>query len=148
MYQINLWIHILMACVWVGGLVYTAAVVVPYATKHEPKQRQEILRSLARGFRWIGWGSLIAAVITGIGNLSLGSYVPKWLPWKVGSVLLMILLMLFHDVTSIQSAKRAAKTHEGDAASAPGNRAGSIAAAIATLAAIAVIYFSVRLAAG
>jgi copper resistance protein D len=141
MYQINVFIHVLMACVWVGGLIYTAAVVVPYAVKQEPGARQQILRSLARGFRWIGWGSLIVAIITGIGNLSFHRYVSEWLPWKLVCVGLMILLMLFHDVTSIQ----AAKTFEGDPASAPGNRAGSIAASIATLVAILVIYFSVRL---
>lgn len=146
MYQINVFIHILMACIWVGGLIYTAAVVVPYAVRQEPGARQQILRGLARGFRWIGWGSLIVAIVTGMGNLGFRQYleIPKWLVWKLICVVLMILLMLFHDITSIQAAKK----FKGDPASAPGNRAGSIAASIATLLAIAIIYFSVRLVRG
>jgi len=31
MYFLNVWIHILAAAVWTGGLIYTAAVVVPFA---------------------------------------------------------------------------------------------------------------------
>jgi uncharacterized membrane protein len=56
LYHINVWIHLVMAAVWVGGLIYTAAVVVPFAVSHEASERQRILRGLARRFRWIGWG--------------------------------------------------------------------------------------------
>jgi copper resistance protein D len=165
LYHLNVWIHILMAAVWVGGLIYTAAVVVPFAVSHEAKERQRILRGLARRFRWIGWGSIVALFITGIGNLTL-RYAPIslgqifngdvfdprkvegliaiWLPWKLMLVAVMIALMLFHDITSI----RAAKKYDGSPASAPGNRAGSSAAALATLIAIAVLYVSVRLVRG
>ena len=59
-------------------------------------------------------------------------------------VALMIALMLFHDITSI----RAARNYTGPAGAAPGNRAGSMAAALATLVAIAVLYVSVRLVRG
>src|SRR5436190_2136489 len=34
MYFLNVWIHILAAAVWTGGLIYTAAVVVPFALSH------------------------------------------------------------------------------------------------------------------
>jgi hypothetical protein len=59
-------------------------------------------------------------------------------------VAVMIALMLFHDITSI----RAAKQYDGSPSSAPGNRAGSSAAALATLIAIAILYVSVRLVRG
>jgi hypothetical protein len=59
-------------------------------------------------------------------------------------VAVMVALMAFHDITSI----RAAKEYKGSPAAAPGNRAGSTAAAIATLVAIAVLYVSVRLVRG
>lgn len=154
-----------MAAVWTGGLIYTAAVVVPFAISHEARERQRILRGLARRFRWIGWGSIIILFLTGLGNLML-RYTPisfgqiingevfdhtkvegliaYWLPWKLVFVVAMVGLMLFHDITSI----RASKKSEGSPDSAPGNRAGSMAAAIATLLAIAVLYISVRLVRG
>jgi hypothetical protein len=56
----------------------------------------------------------------------------------------MIALMAFHDITSI----RAARNYEGSKDAAPGNRAGSMAAAVATLVALAVLYVSVRLVRG
>ncbi|HVG20206.1 MAG TPA: CopD family protein [Blastocatellia bacterium] len=165
MYQLNVWIHVLMAAVWTGGLIYTAAVAVPFAISHEGQERQRILRGLARRFRWIGWGSIIVLIITGLGNLTLrlspihlgqlfngeafnpdlvDRFIAVWLPWKLLLVVIMVGLMLFHDITSIRAVKR----HEGSPDAAPGNRAGSRAAALATLVAVAVLYVSVRLVRG
>ena len=165
LYHLNVWIHIMMAAVWVGGLIYTAAVVVPFALSHEARERQRILRGLARRFRWIGWGSIVVLALTGIGNLVL-RYTPIsvgqilngdlfnpdkverliaiWLPWKLMLVVVMVGLMLFHDITSMRAAKR----HSGSPDDAPGNRAGSRAAALATLVALAILYVSVRLVRG
>ena len=165
MYEINVWIHILMAAIWVGGLIYTAAIAVPFAVTREAEERQRILRGLGRRFRRIGWGAIIVLVITGLGNLLLRPspvrlyqllngeafdpqrvYEPiaTWLPWKLILIAVMVALMLYHDITST----RAARQHEGDRESAPGNRGGSMAAALATLLAIAILYVSVRLVRG
>lgn len=165
MYQLSVWIHVLMAAVWVGGLIYTAAVAVPFALTHETRERQRLLRGLARRFRWIGWGSIIVAALTGLGNLifrpspispvqllngeafdpaKVDGFIAVWLPWKLILVALMVGLMLYHDVTSLQAARRS----EASPDEAPGSRSGSRAAALATLIAIAVLYISVRLVRG
>jgi len=165
MYFLNVWIHILAAAIWTGGLIYTAAVAVPFALSHPVEERQRILRGLARRFRWIGWGSILVLFITGLGNLTLRltpikfsqilngdvfnpekveHLIAIWLPWKLMLVVVMIGLMVFHDITSIQAARR----HQGAGDTAPGNRAGSRAAALATLVAILVLYVSVRLVRG
>lgn len=165
MYFLSVWLHILAAAVWVGGLIYTAAVAVPYALTHEVSERQRLLRGLARRFRWIGWGSIVVLFVTGLGNLTLRLSPIKfsqmlngdlfnpdkveqltaiWLPWKLMLVIVMIGLMAFHDITSIRAAKR----YKGSPDGAPGNRMGSRAAALATLVAILVLYVSVRLVRG
>lgn len=165
MYQLNVWIHVLVAAIWVGGLIYTAAVAVPFAISHETRERQRILRALGRRFRWIGWGSIIIAALTGLGNLlfrpspislaqlftgeafdpsKVDGFIAVWLPWKLLLVVLMVGLMLYHDITSLQAARKAG----ANADEAPGNRGGSRAAALATLVAIAVLYVSVRLVRG
>ncbi len=165
MYFLNVWIHILAAAIWTGGLIYTAAVVVPFALSHPPDERQRILRGLARRFRWIGWGSIAVLLITGIGNLLLRltpirlsqilngdvfdpakveRLIAIWLPWKLLLVVLVIGLMLYHDITSIQAAKR----YDASPDRAPGNRMGSRAAALATLLSILLLYVSVRLVRG
>ena len=165
MYFFNVWIHILAAAIWTGGLIYTAAVVVPFALSHPPDERQRILRGLARRFRWIGWGSMAVLLITGIGNLVLRltpirlsqilngdvfdpakveRLIAIWLPWKLMLVISVVGLMLYHDVTSIQTAK----SYESSPDRAPGNRLGSRAAALATLLSILILYVSVRLVRG
>src|ERR1044071_6278710 len=127
LYTFNVWIHILMAAIWVGGLIYTAAVAVPFAVTHEAQERQRILRGLGRRFRRIGWVTIGLLVITGIGNLvwrvtpiRLGQIfngdlfdstkvegpIATWLPWKLILIAVMIALMLFHDITSIRAAKQ------------------------------------------
>jgi len=165
MYFLNVWIHILAAAVWTGGLIYTAAVVVPFALSHPIEERQRILRGLARRFRWIAWGSMGVLILTGVGNLVLRltpikfsqilngdlfnpdkveRLIAIWLPWKLMLVVVMMGLMAFHDITSMRAAKRYAGSPEG----APGNRMGSRAAALATLVAILILYVSVRLVRG
>jgi len=165
LYYLNVWIHITAAAIWTGGLIYTAAVVVPFALSHEAEERQRILRGTARRFRRIGWTAFAVLLVTGIGNLTLRispirlsqifngdvfdpakveRLIAIWLPWKLMLVVLMGLLMAYHDVTSM----RAAKQHEGSPDRAPGHRAGSMAAAIATLIAIVILYVSVRLVRG
>ena len=165
MYFLSVWLHILAATVWVGGLIYTAAVAVPFALTHEVPERQRLLRGLARRFRWIGWGSIGVLIITGLGNLTLRlspirfsqifngdlfnpdkveQLIAIWLPWKLMLVMVMIALMAFHDITSLKAAKR----YEGSSDSAPGSRMGSRAAALATLVAVLVLYVSVRMVRG
>jgi uncharacterized membrane protein len=165
MYFLNVWLHILAAAVWTGGLIYTAAVAVPFALTHPVEERQRILRGLGRRFRWIGWGSIVVLVITGIGNLvfrltpikfsqvlngdvfnpdKVEGLIAIWLPWKLMLVVVMIGLMAFHDISSIRAAKR----NEGSPDRAPGSRAGSRAAVLATLVAILILYVSVRLVRG
>jgi copper resistance protein D len=165
MYQLNVWIHILMATVWTGGLIYTAAVVIPFAISKQGDERQQIIRGLARRFRRIGWASVCLLALTGLLNLFLrpsATTTPEavttgesfedrfppdffwWLAIKLVLVFAMIAFMLFHDITSL----KAAKQHEGKPGSPPSNRLGSMAAALATLLAIAVLYVSVRLVRG
>ncbi len=164
MYQLNVFIHVAMAALWVGGLIYTAAVAVPFALTHAPDERQQILRGLARRFRRLGWSAMVILILTGLGNLWLrpapispaqlfsgeafdaqkvDPFIAEWLGWKLALVLLIIVLMLYHDITSI----RAAREHPSPG-SAPGRRSGSLAAALATLLSIAVLYLSVRLVRG
>jgi uncharacterized membrane protein len=165
MYHLNVWLHILAAAVWTGGLIYTGAVVVPFALTHEPEERQRILRGAARRFRPIAWTSLVILLMTGVGNLMLRlspvslkqilngdvfdpakveTLIATWLPWKLMLIVVMVALMAYHDLTSIQAAKQ----YEGSRDRAPGRRAGTTAAAAATLVTLLVLYVSVRLVRG
>jgi len=153
MYILSVWLHVLLACIWVGGMIYTAAIVIPFAVKQSPDERQRIIRGQARKFRMIGWTSVVLLVITGyynatqrLGVKGIGDLFVKdfWLRRKLEIFVLMVLLILFHDIMSM----RAAKQSQGSPDTAPGNRLGSIAAAIATLLALIILYCSVRIVRG
>jgi hypothetical protein len=59
-------------------------------------------------------------------------------------IVVMVALMAYHDLTSIQAAKQ----YEGSRDRSPGRRAGTTAAAAATLVTLLVLYVSVRLVRG
>lgn len=59
-------LHVLAACVWVGGTVILVFVAVPQARALEGAERAKALRALGRGWRLFGWSAMGVAVVTGI----------------------------------------------------------------------------------
>lgn len=111
-YLVAVWLHILAAAVWVGGFVFIAAVAVPIARRQEfGAVRGPLIRLLGRRFRWVGWGSLLVMVATGLVTLAYRGVGPKellsasfWtspfgrtLALKLGLVALMLALTAIHD---------------------------------------------------
>lgn len=64
-----LWIHILAATMFVGPQIFLAAVAVPALRGlDDVRTRQQALRSVTRGFGWLGGGALAVLLATGIYN--------------------------------------------------------------------------------
>ena len=59
-------IHILAACVWVGGTVALVFIAVPAARQLDGPERAAALRFLGRRWRPIGWSALGVLVVTGL----------------------------------------------------------------------------------
>ena len=59
-------LHVLAACVWVGGTVVLVFIAVPYARTLTGDTRAEAMRALGRGWRVFGWGAMAVAVATGV----------------------------------------------------------------------------------
>lgn len=75
LYLLSVWIHILSAIVWIGGMVFLSLVVVPVARRAELRgQIGSLLRWTGRRFRWIGWICFLLFILTGIINLSYRGY--------------------------------------------------------------------------
>lgn len=75
LYLLSVWIHILSAIVWIGGMVFLALVVVPVTRRTELRgQSGALFRWTGRRFRWIGWICLLLFVLTGIVNLAYRGY--------------------------------------------------------------------------
>ena len=58
-------LHVLSACVWVGGTIALVFIAVPMARSFEGADRARALRLLGQGWRPLGWGAL--AVLAGSG---------------------------------------------------------------------------------
>lgn len=77
-----LWLHIVAAAVWVGGIVFLGLVMQPVAKNliSDPIERSRFLGKVGTRFNTIGWGSLVILALTGLYNLVRvaggASYVP------------------------------------------------------------------------
>ena len=58
-----LWIHIVAASVWVGGLITLAALVT--ALRRAGAERP-LLQAMARRFGVVSWAAMATAVVTGL----------------------------------------------------------------------------------
>ena len=94
-------VHVLAACVWVGGTVALVFAAVPVL------RRAEAMRALGRRWRPLGWGAMAVAILTGLllaedaGALhreSLDTRYDRILLVKAGLVVLLIVGSLVHNL--------------------------------------------------
>jgi uncharacterized membrane protein len=94
------WVHVLAAMTWVGGMLFIALVLVPVTRQLEDASlRTRLVQETGRRFRTIGWIALALLVVTGLLNLWLYPVLlrsPRF-HWKLGLVVLALLLSAFHD---------------------------------------------------
>lgn len=94
------WLHVLAAMTWVGGMLFVALVLVPVTRRLEdPALRTHLIQALGRRFRTVGWIALGLLAATGLLNLW---FRPELLAtprfhWKLGLVILALILAAFHD---------------------------------------------------
>jgi uncharacterized membrane protein len=110
-YQLSVYLHILSAVVWIGGMLFLALVIVPATRGRPASERGALLGVLGRRFRTVGWlciGLLIATGILNAGFRGLswesflsGRFLESWfgqvLAVKLGVVALMIAISYYHD---------------------------------------------------
>lgn len=63
--QVRLYLHVLGACVWIGGQIVLAALVPVLRREASP----EVVRAVARQFQRIAWPAYALLVVTGVWNL-------------------------------------------------------------------------------
>jgi uncharacterized membrane protein len=76
MYYFSVYIHILSAVFWIGGMLFTAAVLVP-ATRHKllKNKKGAFFTLIGKKFSRISWILFIVLIITGITNLLTRGYI-------------------------------------------------------------------------
>jgi copper resistance protein D len=101
-----IWLHLVAAISWIGGMVFLSVVLVPIL-KHEPfaSQKTLLFLALARRFRVMVWGMIAVLLFTGplllhqrgIPIVDLSRW-PTILVVKLGLVTILLLMTLTHDL--------------------------------------------------
>ena len=110
--QSSVFIHILAACIWIGGSIFLAAIFVPMM-RHETlsKHAYALFGPAARRFRNIGWICLVLLVVTGFLNIHARgisfhdsafwkSDMGHLIMIKVTVVLVIVALSIYHDLVA------------------------------------------------
>lgn len=94
------WVHVLSAMTWIGGMLFIALVLVPAARGlGDATLRTRLVQETGRRFRTIAWIALALLVTTGLLNLWMAPELlrsPRF-HWKLGLVILALILSAFHD---------------------------------------------------
>jgi len=97
-----LWLHLLAAVVWLGGLMFESHILFPVLTK---KGAMDALASAVGQFRRVTWTAILLMVLTGLYNLTrlgpvarlIESGVLKLLALKLFLVVVVLMLSAHRD---------------------------------------------------
>ncbi len=164
MYQWVVFVHILAAMVWAGGMLFLALVLVPALRRETPARRAELMTIVGERFRTVGWVMIATLLVTGVWNLKNRGF--SWdailmgdvLDGRWGRVLLVKLLVVtavlstsvVHDFfIGPRSTRAALPPPEGDPTRAASlRRAASWIGRINALLALTIIWLAVALVRG
>ncbi len=71
LYLLSVWLHILAAITWIGGMVFLVLILVPVIRR--PIYHgiaSDLIQQAGRRFRWIGWICLGLLILSGTFNLA------------------------------------------------------------------------------
>ena len=100
----NLWLHILAAVIWIGGMLFLSLVAVPVLRQVDsPLLRADLFRKMAWRFCRLVWICLAVLILTGTVNVAFygdttqGSPYLKVLGIKLGLVAVLVAMGVAHD---------------------------------------------------
>jgi uncharacterized membrane protein len=68
-YLLSVWLHILAAITWIGGMFFLVLVVVPWLRAGNRARAGTLLRDTGIRFRTVGWACFAIVLVTGTFNL-------------------------------------------------------------------------------
>jgi copper resistance protein D len=156
-YVTTLWLHVLAAIIWLGGMIFFATVAPVLRRIEDDAARARLFEGLGRRFRVVGWACIAVLLLTGLEQLRvrgwlsaelwgqtgfLGTALGTRLAWKLGLVAVMLGVQGAHDFWLGPRAGRA--TPGTPEARALRSRAAWLARVNALLG-VALVYSAVRL---
>lgn len=160
LYLVSVWLHIVAAMAWVGGMLFLVTVLVPLLRTPAMRPRAaELFTALGRRFRIVGWIAIGTLVATGLFNVTMRGYrvgqllngdafAGSWgttLAVKLSLVTLIVALSGVHDFWLGPRATRLARENAPAAARERARRLASAMGRLTFLLAIAVVGLAVLL---
>lgn len=120
LYLASVWLHILAAMTWAGGMVAFVVLVLPYFRRQSETARADFLNWFGPRFETVSWICLSILAVTGTFNLWVrgvqpGDFLrPEWratsfgqvLQWKLALVAVAVALSAIHARTSTKAQAR------------------------------------------
>jgi putative copper export protein len=159
LYHLSVTLHVLAALLWLGGMLFLAAVGAPVLRHVEPAaMRAQLFRRLGEQFRLVGWIAIGTLVVTGITNLYFrgwlgllddrvfwGTPFGRMLLFKLVAVTLMLGIQAIHD---FRDGPRASRTEPGSPEALRFRKRAAQFARLNAVLGIVLVYIAVRLARG
>lgn len=111
LYVVSVWLHILAAVTWIGGMFFLVLVVVPWLRRGDRAKAAAFLRETGVRFRDVGWTCFAILLVTGTFNLWVRGVRwpdlidPVWLSspfgsavaWKIAAFTAVVAVSAWHD---------------------------------------------------
>ncbi|MFQ5586602.1 MAG: DUF4149 domain-containing protein [Thermodesulfobacteriota bacterium] len=100
MLTVTLFLHLIAALFWVGGMLFLVFIIAPFLMTLEPQDRSRVYQFVGQKYRGLGWIAIILLLITGPLNLYYLGIPPSsiadasFLASKYGRTLLIKLLLI------------------------------------------------------
>ncbi len=119
------WLHVLAAVSWIGGMIFLSLVLAPLVrSRKAAPEFMALFRSAARRFRFVVWGAIAVLLSTGpvlLQQRGLSLLNPAEWPhvlWmKLGLVGALLLLTVVHDLLLGPQVRKISALPEGDRSS-------------------------------
>jgi len=101
LYLASVWLHILAAMTWVGGMVVFVLALMPFLRRQSGAVRAALLEDFGRRFRNVEWLCFVVLAATGTFNLwmrgvRLGDFArPEWRASAFGELVLLKVSLVF-----------------------------------------------------
>lgn len=162
LYVVSVWLHILAAMLWLGGMLFLVIVVIPILRKGDRKQAAAMMHTAGLKFRTVGWACFAVFVVTGTYQLYyrgvavsdfwdptfLRSDFGSAIAWKLGMFVVILGLSVWHDFFLGPRATRVGRENPSSAEALSLRKQASWLGRANTLLAIAIVALAVTLVRG
>lgn len=111
LYVLSVWLHVLAATLWLGGMLFLVVVVIPLLRQTDRRQAAAFMHRAGLRFRTVGWICFAVFIATGTYQLAyrgvavsdfwdpvfLRSSFGSAIAWKLALFVVVLALSVWHD---------------------------------------------------